>query len=303
MTHRKPGAVYGVVACAAALSFVSVYAASAYETEVMAWRRARVEKLTAPDDWLTLVGLHFLKDGPNTVGSAKDNDVVLAKGPARVGTVTVGLGGKVSLEVAAGAEVRANGNPVRRTELGWESKAKRTLVTFDTMTFFVIDRLGKKALRVRDSESDRRKNFVGLDYFPIDPKWRIVARWEAFDKSRIVPVTDMLGKTGPELIPGKAAFEYDGKKFELLPIDEGRHVPLFFVISDLTSGKETYPACRFLYVPWPAEGEKTIVLDFNHAENPPCAFTPFSMCPLPPKENRLPFAIPAGEKNYRGAHD
>jgi hypothetical protein len=113
----------------------------------------------------------------------------------------------------------------------------------------------------------------------------------------------MLGKTGPEPIPGKAVFEFEGKKYELLPIDEGRDVPLFFVFSDKTSGKETYGACRFLYVEWPSPGATTIVLDFNRAENPPCAFTPFAMCPLPPKENRLPFAIAAGEKNYRGSHD
>jgi hypothetical protein len=278
-------------------------AASAYENEVLAWRRARVEKLTAPDDWLTLVGLHFMKEGPNRVGSAKDNDVVLVKGPPHVGTVTVGPAGKVTLDVADGVEVKVNGQPVRRTEMGWESKAKRTLATFGTMTIFVVDRLGKKALRVRDSQSERRMHFLGLDYFPIDPKWRIEARWEAFEKSRLLPVTDMLGKTGPEPIPGKAVFEYEGKKYELLPIDEGRDVPLFFVLSDATSGKETYGACRFLYVEWPKEGAKTIVLDFNRAENPPCAFTPFAMCPLPPKENRLPFAIRAGEKSYRGGHD
>jgi hypothetical protein len=275
-------------------------AASANEEEVLAWRRARLEKLTAPDDWLTLVGLHFMKEGPNTVGAAKDNDVVLVKGPAHLGTVTVGPGGKVTLDVANGVEVKANGQPVRRTEMGWESKAKRTLVSFGTMTVFVVDRLGKKALRVRDSQSERRTHFLGLDYFPFDPKFRIEARWEAFEKSRLLPVTDMLGKTGPEPIPGKAVFEYEGKKYELLPIDEGRDVPLFFVLSDTTSGKETYGACRFLYVDWPKEGAKTIVLDFNRVENPPCAFTPFAMCPLPPKENRLPFAIRAGEKNYRG---
>ena len=292
---------------AALLLLLSIAAAargaSAYENEVLAWRKARVDKLTAPDDWLSLVGLHFMKDGPNTVGSAKDNDIVLKKGPAHVGTVTVLPEGKVMLDVASGADVRVNDKPIRRTEMGWESKAKRTLVKFGTMTIFVVDRLGKKALRVRDSESDRRINFVGLDYFPIDPKWRIEARWEWFDKSRLIPVTDMLGKTGPEPIPGKATFELNGKKYDLLPIDEGRDVPLFFVFSDATSGKETYGACRFLYVDWPKEGDTKIVLDFNRAENPPCAFTPFAMCPLPLKENRYPFAITAGEKNYRGPHD
>jgi uncharacterized protein (DUF1684 family) len=97
-------------------------------------------------------------------------------------------------------------------------------------------------------------------------------------------------------------FERDGRRYELLPIDEGRHVPLFFVFSDATSGKETYGACRFLYVDWPKEGATELILDFNRAENPPCAFTPFSTCPLPPRENRLPFAVTAGEQTYRGPH-
>jgi uncharacterized protein len=249
-----------------------------------------------------LVGLHFLKDGANTVGSAKGNDVILSKGPARIGTITVGAEGKVTLDAAPGADLRVNGSPIQRTEMGWESKAKRTLVSFGSITVFIVDRLGKKALRVRDSESERRTHFVGLDYFPIDPKWRIEARWEFFEKSRLLPITDMLGKTGPEPVPGRAVFEYNGKTYELLPIDEGRDVPLFFVLSDATSGKETYGGCRFLYVDWPKEGATTIVLDFNRAENPPCAFTPFAMCPLPPKQNRLPFAVRAGEQNYRGPH-
>jgi len=295
--------VWLAVICASLALVATGRSASAYEQEVLALRRTRLDKLTAPDDWLTLVGLHFLKDGPNTVGTANDNDVKLAKGPAHVGTVTVLAGGKVMFEAARGADVHTNGQPVTRTELGWESKAKRTLITFDTVTFFIVDRLGKKALRVRDSESPRRTHFVGLDYFPIDPRFRIEARWEFFERSRLLPVTDMLGKTGPEPVPGRAVFEWEGKTYELLPIDEGRDVPLFFVFSDATSGRESYGACRFLYVPWPKEGATSIVLDFNLAENPPCTFTPFAMCPLPPKQNRLPFAIPAGEKNYRGSHD
>jgi uncharacterized protein (DUF1684 family) len=122
-----------------------------------------------------------------------------------------------------------------------------------------------------------------------------------FEKSRQIPLTNILGQVSPALVPGKAVFEWEGKTYELLAIDEGPHEPLFFVISDATSGKETYAAARFIYAERAKDGK--IVLDFNRAENPPCAFTPFATCPLPPKENRLPFAVTAGERNYRGRHD
>src|SRR5205085_411217 len=145
----------------------------------------RMAKLTAADDWLTLVGLHFLHEGQNTVGSAKDNAVVLAKGPAHLGIVTVGAAGKVTLDVAAHAKVLVDGHAVRSAELRWSEPKTPTLVTFDTVTFFAIDRGGRKALRVKDSASDARTHFLGLDYFPIDPAWRIEARWVAFEKSRL----------------------------------------------------------------------------------------------------------------------
>ena len=291
-------------ACLLATLLSSSEVSPAYQREIETWRAERVAKLTAPDGWITLVGLHFLKDGANTLGAAKGNDIVLPKGPARLGTVRW-AGGKVVLEVEPGAEVRVDGRIARRAELKWDENPpnKPTLVTCGSLTFFAIERGGRKALRVKDSESPRRTHFLGLDYFPIDSSWRIEARWERFEKSRLMPVTNMLGQTAPEPIPGQAVFERGGQTYKLLPIDEGRDSPLFFVISDLTSGKETYPACRFVYVEWPKEGVDTIMLDFNHAENPPCAFTPFATCPLPPKENRLPFAVPVGEKNYRGSHE
>jgi len=272
------------------------------EREVAGWRAERLAALTKPDGWLTLIGLHFLKGGANRIGSGKDNDIVLANGPAHVGVATLAADGSVSVAVASGVDARVDGQVQSSTvlKLG-EGKIKPTLVSVGTVSFFVIERGGKKALRVKDSASPRRTHFLGLDYYPVDPTWRIEARWVAFDPPREVPITSMLGHVSPESVPGKAVFERDGKTYELLPIDEGADEPLFFVISDATSGKETYPAARFIYAERPRDGK--IILDFNRAENPPCAFTPFATCPLPPKENRLPFAVTAGEKNYRGGHD
>ena len=262
------------------------------------WRAARVAKLTTPDGWLTLIGLHFLKEGPNAVGSAQGNDVVLARGPARLGTVTVAADGKVSLDVAAGVAVQVDGREAGSVELKWNVPSAPTRVTFGTVTLFAIDRGGKKALRVKDSAAVRRTRFAGIEYYPVGPSWRIGARWVAFEKSRLMPVANILGQVSPELVAGKASFEREGRKIELLAIDEGPDAPLFFVISDATSGRETYDGGRHLYAERPT-GD-TIVLDFNRTENPPCAFTPFSTCPVPPAENRLPFAVNAGEKTYRG---
>ncbi|MEN9633978.1 MAG: hypothetical protein RL077_2382 [Verrucomicrobiota bacterium] len=270
--------------------------------EIALWQQRRVAELTAVDGWLTLVGLHFMKEGDNTVGSAADNDIVLAKSPARVGTIQVAAGGKVSLVCAAGTDVRVDGAVVGAAELKWAEPKKPTLVTTGSLTFFVVDRGGKKALRVKDRAAESRARFVGLDYFATDPTWRREARWQPFEKSRLMPIKNMLGQTEMELVPGKAVFTHEGRLVELLAIDEGRDVPLFFVVADETNGKETYGGGRFLYVEWPQEGATTIILDFNRMENPPCAFTAFSTCPLPPKENRLPFTVRAGEQSYRGAH-
>lgn len=292
--------VAGILLACAGLAAAEAAVPADYERGIEAWRRERAEKLVTPDGWLTLIGLHFLRDGANTVGSAKDNEIVLARGPAHFGTATVAEG-KVTFALADGVDGKIDGQAVRRAELREpEGKTPPSLVTSGTVTLFAIERGGKKALRVRDSAAERRTQFVGVDYFPIDPAWRIEARWEPFEASRLMPITNILGQTAPLPVPGRAVFEKDGRTYALLAIDEGPDEPLFFVISDATSGKETYAACRFLYAERPADG-KPLVLDFNRTENPPCAFTPFATCPLPPKENRLPFAVTVGEKNYRGA--
>jgi len=273
----------------------------AYIKSIEDGRAQRVARLTKPDGWLTLIGLHFLETGENTVGTAADNKVKLAKGPAHVGVVSVSAEGKVSLVVKAEAGVMVDGQTVARAELKGGDEGKPTLVTAGTVSFFVIDRGGKKALRVKDSEAERRTHFLGIDYFPTDPGWRIEAQWVAFETPRMVPITNVLGQVAREPVPGKAVFTREGKTYELLPILEGAEEPLFFVIADETSGHETYAAARFLYAAQPKDGK--VVLDFNQAVNPPCAFTPFATCPLPPKENRLPLRVTAGEKNYRGAHE
>lgn len=274
--------------------------AGTYEDELNAERAARVQRLTAPDGWLSLIGLHFLAAGDNTVGSAPDNQVVLAAGPARLGNVAVDANGSARLQVTPGVEVRVNGVPVLSAELGDGRTGRSVTVTCGTVSFFVIERGGRLALRVRDTESKRRQEFAGIEYFPTDPTWRIEATWEPYARPREVPIKNILGQESKALVLGRAVFTRDGHTIGLLPLQESPDDPLFFVISDLTSGEETYGAARFVYADAPRDGR--VVLDFNRAINPPCAFTPFATCPLPPKENEMPIAVRAGEKDYRGAH-
>jgi uncharacterized protein (DUF1684 family) len=272
-----------------------------YAGKVDSLRAERLAELTKPDGWLSLIGLHFLQQGSNSIGSAADNQVVLAAGPAHMGTAVVGPLGGVVFTPAPGANVLVDGKTVEAVPLspsGTGSKA--TSVSSGSVSFFVIERGGRLALRVKDSSSERRIHFLGLDYFPTDPSWRIQAKWVPFDPVREVPITNILGNVSQERVPGKAVFERAGKTYELVPLQESPSDPLFFIISDATSGNTTY-RMRFLGAEPPKDG--TVILDFNLAENPPCGFTPFATCPLPPKENRLPLAVTAGEKAYRGSHE
>lgn len=275
-----------------------------YAAEIARWRSERVGRLTAPDGWLTLIGLHWLEVGNNSVGSAADNSVRLAAGAAYLGTVRLATDGKVTFLAAPGSLAEVDGvaageHPI---ELRYGA-AKPSVVAARNVSFFVIKRGEKVGLRVRDTESARRTGFVGIDYFDLDPSWRIEATWIAFEQPRMIPITNVLGQTSPMPAPGKAVFTRDGRTFELLPVLEGGpDEPLFFILADETSGAETYGASRFLYAEPPKDGK--VILDFNRAQNPPCAFTPFATCPLPPKENRLPIRVTAGEKVYRGeAHE
>lgn len=277
---------------------VPVLAATDYEKSIADWRANRVARLTAPDSWLALIGRHPLGRGTHTVGSAEGNAIRLAAGPARLGTITHADDGRVTLALADGVDAKIDGTDARTAELAYRGD-QPTYVRFGTANFYIMQRGEQLFLRVRDSESPRRKNFAGIESFPTDPSWRIEADWVPFEPAREIPITNMVGQTSPSKVPGKAVFTRDGQTIELWPIQEGGSAELFFIIADATSGIETYGASRFLYAA-PKDGR--IVLDFNKAYNPPCAFTPFSTCPLPPKQNRMTIRVTAGEKAYTGEH-
>ena len=288
-------------AALAAIAATSPAAGGDYASQIMAERSERVAELTKADGWLTLIGLHFLEAGATTVGSAPGNRIILAAGPGHFGTVTLSGAGEATFTAAGGTAVSIDGKPATSGVLHPDGQGTRhTLVASGTVSFFLLERGGRLALRVRDSEAERRVHFLGLDYFPIDPSWRIEAQWVPFDPPREIPITNVLGNVLKEKATGKAVFRREGRTYELTPVFEGPGEPLFFIFADRTSDVSTYHM-RFLDADQPRDGK--VILDFNQAETPPCGFTPFATCPLPPKENHLDVAVTSGEKSYRGRHE
>ena len=289
------------------LGVVTVHATDidSYRHSIEQWHAGRVERLTAPDGWLSLIGLEWLKPGANRIGSAADNDIVLKAGPGHLGVVTLAGNGSVQITLAADSGALVDGKAVEQASLvddAHAGDAAPTTVSFGAASFYVIDRDGRKGLRVKDTESPGRKHFVGIESFPIDPSWRIEAAWVPAKSGETLEMGTAIGTIDKFPVPGKLEFSRDGRHFELLPvIEEPGDTQYFIVFADLTSGKETYGAARFLYVDPPKDGK--VVLDFNKAYNPPCAFTPFATCPLAPPENRLDIRVTAGEKKYAGGHD
>jgi uncharacterized protein len=265
------------------------------ESEVHAYRNARLLRLTGERGWLTLIDKVWLGEGRHTLGADARSDIVLPEGraPAKLGAITV-TSGTVRLEVEGDAEVFARGERVRLLELRSDAEANPDDVTFGSLTFQLLQRDSAFALRIRDAESAARKSFPGIPSYPIDPAWRIVARLEAFPTAKEMAIEDGDGRSQPYVCPGIAHFEKDGRRASLLPFFERREARLFVLFRDLTSRDETYGAGRFLYAPPPEDGR--VLLDFNKAFNPPCAFTPYAVCPLPPPENEIAMRVEAGEK-------
>ncbi|HEX6200896.1 MAG TPA: DUF1684 domain-containing protein [Thermoanaerobaculia bacterium] len=282
--------------------------------EVRAWQEERAASLQEPGDWLSMVGLHWLdEEGESTVGSAPENDLVFAApAPPRAGTFHR-EGDAVRVEAAPGVELRravgasdegldftVTGDPVPELTLAPDTSGDPTVVALGSLRFWLIERGDRLGARVLDLESPALAAFEGLEYFPVDPVWRVEGRLErAEDLTVMVP--NVLGQVSEEPTPGPVVFRLPGadEEHRLLPTVAGDG-ELFLVFGDGTNGHETYGGGRFLYADPPGPDGR-VILDFNRAYNPPCAFTPYATCPLPPKENELPVRIEAGEKAYAGA--
>ncbi len=272
----------------------------AYERQVNDARAERLQRLMRPDGWLSLVGLHWLTPGATYVGTARDNGTRLSLGPEQLGMISLSRDGQLSLDIHAGAEVTIDGEPATgRVLLRADSQGGPTVVGFNRgdASFIVIERGGRFGLRVRSAMARTRTSFQGLDYFDIDPGFRFEARFEAHPPGKTLEIVNMLGMVEAMANPGRVVFEKEGKSYALEAVDEGDG-RLFLIFADRTSGHESYPASRFLYAEAPGPDGRT-VLDFNLAYNPPCAFTPYSTCPMPPPENRLDLRVAAGEKKPR----
>lgn len=271
----------------------------AYAAQIGTARALRERRLASENGWLTLVALHWLVPGENAVGSDKDLPVSLeAPGiPPKACSFVLGPDGAVTLRAEPGATVAVNGAPPAAAPLATDRDGKPDVVTVGRVRLTVIERGGRLAIRARDPESPRRTGFKGLDYFPVDPSLRLEARWEPYPSPREVEVPSAQGPPQKALAPGLVRFSLGGAERTLEPtVESATDETLFFVFSDGTAGTESYGAGRFLYADRPKTGEGKVLLDFNLAENPPCAFTPYATCPLPLPRNVLPLRIAAGEK-------
>jgi hypothetical protein len=247
------------------------------------YRAQREAFLKQDDGWLTVVGLFRLKEGDNRVGRGELNEIALpASAPEHLGKITFSNG--KAIYYAGG-------------KTGTVLKPNTDIIRTGNVSFFVIKRGEEYFIRVKDNDSQIRRDFTGLKWFPIDPSWNITAKFTPYQTPKTILFDSQNGVRQPMISPGYATFTRDGKAYRLEPVIEGHE--LFFIFRDATSNKTTYGAARFLYADFSKDG--VVMLDFNKTINPPCAFTPFATCPLPPPQNRLPLAVTAGEKKYSDA--
>lgn len=273
-------------ALAALTALAGILVADRYTDSIRVWQQQRDASLRSPDGWLTLAGLFWLKPGDNTIGSADSNDFVLPKSsvPPQLGRLHL-EGGAVTFIKPDGSSQALSANA-----------EKPDVVHTGAISFFVIERSGRLGIRVRDSASAVLKSFEGMKYFPVNPALHFQATLVPAAKK--IPILNILGQTDLEESPGIVEFTYKGEKYHLRPIYEDD--TLFFLFKDPTNKTQTYQAGRMLNTPLPVAGK--VDLDFNRSYNPPCTFTPYASCPLPPKENTLPFAVEAGEMRYKNGH-
>jgi uncharacterized protein (DUF1684 family) len=264
-----------------------------YRDAIESWRRQREERLKAEDGWLAVAGFFWLEPGANALGSAPGSAIRLPDvAPARVGSLTH-VAGATRVRVEAGVEATLD---ARRLDAGEEQPmGEGAVLRVGRLALTVIRRDGRDAVRLRDPDSRARREFKGLEWFPVDPAYRVVARWVRYTPPRRLKVPSVMGYVTDYACPGRAVFRLGGRELRLEPVLESDDATeLFFIFRDATARHESYGGGRFLYADLPRDG--SVVLDFNKAYSPPCAFTAYATCPLPPRQNQLDVRITAGEK-------
>jgi hypothetical protein len=273
-----------------------------WRKDLLTWRELQAKKLQAPDGWLSLAGLEWLNEGDNMFGSASDNRIrIQADIAPHLGVLRLSYNA-VSLAPPLGGFPQGlllDGHTPRAQVLA--SEHTPSILTDGTLSMFVIHRGDRYALRIKDSHSSARLQFHGLKWYAPNEKYRIAAQWIPYAPAKIVKIPTILGTTIEMPVPGVAEFVLDGRTIRLEPVLESQDTQLFFILRDTTSKTTTYGAARFLYTTFPDQGLNKpgkLWLDFNRLENPPCAYTAYATCPLPPPQNRLTVALPAGEQRY-----
>ncbi len=271
-----------------------------YVAEIDQWQQEREASLKAADGWLTLAGLFWLEEGENTFGSSKENDIVFPEGkiPAQAGIITL-KNGIVSTTIADGVEVKLNDQPVQQATLYTSDQDTVPQLTHGTLTWFAIRRGDKYGIRLRDSQNEALTHFKGIDRYQATLDWKVEATLEPHPTPKQISITNIVGQTSQENSPGTLVFTVEGKQHRLDALEEGDK--LFIIFADKTNGIDTYGAGRYLYADKPGADGK-VILDFNKAYNPPCAFVTYATCPLPPRQNFLSIPVPAGEKAYEVGH-
>ena len=269
-----------------------------YAAETAAWRAARISEVAGADGWLGLVGLYWLHEGDNVLGSGPAATVRLHHPNLDPVTGRFTLaGGTVSFRALGRRPVSRPGEEIRNIALASDVTGEPTVLAIGTLRFHVIERGRRFGVRVREMAESRRPVFAGLDYFDVDQTWVFSAKFERYEPSRTIPIVNVLGMDVPMRSPGALVFTRDGREWRLDALQEhDDSTTLFVMFSDGTSGRDTYGGGRFLSVPIPEQGH--VLVDFNRAYNPPCAFTDFATCPLPPPQNRLSLPVTAGERRY-----
>lgn len=271
-----------------------------YLKEIQNWQQKRLARLKSPTGWLNLAGLFWLKPGENTCGADAANALLFPKDktPAFLGAFIL-QDSLVTFRAQSGLKVTHNDSVISSIIMRHDLQSEPTQLAFESLSWTIIKRGDKYGVRLRDHEHPLLREFAGLETFPVDSTWRLTAQFEPYDPPRKIAVPNILNTIDEEPAPGALVFKINGQTYRLDAIGSMADEELFVIFADATNGRETYGAGRFLYVPTPVNGNA--VIDFNKAYNPPCAFTPYATCPLPPKQNVLPIRIIAGEKNYTQA--
>jgi uncharacterized protein len=271
----------------------------AYVSEIANWHYKRVLKLKKENGWLNLAGLYWLKQGENTFGSDPSNDIIFPPGtPPKIGAIIL-KDSLTQLKVNKNIDVTINGDIIKEALLQNDLNRNTTIMSLGLYKWNIIRREGKYGIRLRDLNSPLVKNFPGIETYPADISWKVEATYNKFPEPRKIIIPTIMGTAEENTVKGNLTFTKDGNKYSLVPLVENGS--FFLIFADETNGEETYGAGRFLYSSLP-DSKGKVILDFNKSYNPPCAFTKYATCPLPPKDNYLHLKVTAGEKKYGGKH-